>query len=106
MPKRAFFVADIEKTAVSAVFFVYLRFCVFGLDDLYSVIESTSLTHMVGTSVFATMGAFYKSGSLELPNVRTSLISACFRSFRLRYCHGNTSYVCGNPLCLIYFKTN
>ena len=72
------------------------------LDDLNAVIVAASVANTVRTSILAAMCALYKSGSFQLPNVGTSLISAGFRCFCLRYCHGYTSWSADNRLSNIF----
>ena len=63
------------------------------LEHLTTVVHAASLAGTVGQMVSAAVGAGNDAGGLELPNVGTSLIASCLRSFSLGYCHGDTSYV-------------
>ena len=67
------------------VFFFALRF--FLCNDHFAVVSAAVRANTVGEVVLAAVRAFCHAGSIQLPDVRTALVSASLRNFFLRYCH-------------------
>ena len=65
----------------------------FNVENLLAIVEATNLAYAVGLEHLGAsgVGALNKSGHSELGIVASSLISARFRHFSLRYCHIETS---------------
>ena len=65
----------------------------FYVENLLAVVEAANLAYAVGLNHLGAsgVGALNKSGHSELGVVASSLISACFGHFSLRYCHCETS---------------
>ena len=80
-----------EAKSTPPVFPLLLLFL--NLEHLTAVVHAASLAGTMGQVISAAVGAGDDTGGLELPNVGTSLIASCLRSFSLGYCHGDTSYV-------------
>ena len=61
--------------------------------NLLAIVETANLAYTVGLEHFGAsgVGALNKTGHYELGIVASSLISACFGHFSLRYCHVETS---------------
>ena len=62
-------------------------------DYLLAAVETASLANTMCQYHFIAfgIGALYHTGHSELGVVGSSLVSACLRSFSLRYCHDYTS---------------
>ena len=76
--------------------FLLLLVCqlsLFYVENLLAVVEAANLAYAVGLEHLGAsgVGALNKSGHSELGVVASSLISARFRHFSLRYCHCKTS---------------
>ena len=65
-----------------------LRVFLLGFDDLFSVVSAACSANTVSKIVLSALGALVHRRKIELPYVRTSLISASFGYLSLRYCHG------------------
>ena len=76
--------------------FLFLLLCqlsLFNVENLLAIVEAANLAYAVGLEHLGASGvrALYKSGHCELGIVASSLISARFGHFSLRYCHIKTS---------------
>lgn len=57
------------------------------INDFYAVVMTASLAYTVIKIILTAVRALNHVRSLELAVIGTSLISASFRNFSLRYCH-------------------
>ena len=74
-------------------YLLFRRLSLFYVENLLTAVESANLAYAVRCDHLGAsgIGALNKSGHSELGIVGSSLISACFRHFLLRYCHIETS---------------
>jgi hypothetical protein len=90
-----------SPTEDSLLFLLLCQLSLFNVENLLAVVETANLAYAMGLEHFGAsgVGALNKSGHCELGVVASSLISACFRHFSLRYCHIETSS--RSRLCVI-----
>ena len=62
----------------------------FNVDDLLAIVGSASLANSVRENVLTALRALNHTRHIELPDVRTSLVTSRLRDFLLRYCHFTT----------------
>jgi hypothetical protein len=91
-----------ESRGNSFLFLLLCQLSLFYVENLLAVVVAANLAYAVGLEHLGAsgVGALNKSGHSELGVVASSLISACFRHFSLRYCHCETS----SRSCFSHFR--